>query len=180
MGANAMRTPHTVARVAPPRAFRVEIAVAEKRALDALRIAPSRCTRPEHIPEAQNLRRDIISRRRMFPLRHLYTILRDAYERGAEEADVLALARTMDAEIKGWFQAKRGIAPVDFNEAHIIETDADTEEDKAQARFFADPSPMNAQRYLDADADYMSKREWLLTFARQTVAESYSVPMVMS
>ena len=130
------------------RPMAVELSVLEKRGNEALRKAVDSTTRKEFCPAAEDLRRQVFTKRRMFPVRHIMLILRDAFERGASESDVKAFVRWMDREITQWYRPV-GIS-VPLPQAHLTEETAEAPREIAEVMFRNDPSPFTAHKLLEA------------------------------
>ena len=131
------------------RPMAVELSVLEKRGNEALRKAVDSTTRKEFCPAAEDLRRQVFTKRRMFPVRHIMLILRDAFERGASESDVTAFVRWMDREITQWYRPQSVNVSL-LPKAHLDEETAEAPREIAEVMFRNDPSPFTAHKLLEA------------------------------
>lgn len=144
----------------------VEVNFSARKLDEALMKSVRSATRKEHCLKAENTRREI-RRHRILPNQHIVTVLRDAYERGASQADVEAYFREGLAMVGHWYKAERVALPL--SEAHKLEEHAEGVKEDRETDFIHDPSPRNAFLYLESFDSYDTKSQALREKARAVV-----------
>jgi hypothetical protein len=122
-----------------------ELLEAETRIIESLRFARSGTAAPQRKGYVKELARDFLSKGRVTPVRQMLAVLRDAFDRGASEAHLLAVADQIRNEIHAWY-VERDSALADFADAHVSEERAEAEADVAEAEFQRSPDHRTLQR----------------------------------
>jgi len=149
----------------PPKSL--ALARDERQVVDALRIARASTIRPARDSYVQQLATDMLTKGRLTGVRQILAILRDAFDRGAPESELLAVPDELTAIIARWYEAERGMRPFDLSEAHKDEEIAEGAKDVAETILAYDPSPGAAQRFLRATAAYDVADNRLVECARR-------------
>ncbi len=131
------------------RQFAVSIGVAERRSIDALRRSRRAAVKPEHVDLAEDVSRNTFNHRYQGP-RHIAVILRDAFERGASEADLRAFPNELNAIITSWIAQRDGEKPLQLADVHQVEERIEGEREVAELAFVYDKSPATAIRLIEA------------------------------
>jgi hypothetical protein len=115
---------------------------ATDRVLCALRHAWQAATEPRKPGYAKNCAGEVLSRPnepRITPVNQIMAMLRDSFERGAPQADLLAFPDSISHEIEAWYLQRDAAVATDFGTAHVSEERAEAEADIAEAEFQRDP-----------------------------------------
>jgi hypothetical protein len=158
------RTPNRHAIVARPMA--VEVAICEKRLDNALFASIRSAKLREHCPEAENVRRDI-RRKRLRPNKHIALVLRDAFERGADDEDVEALGQEIVAMARQWKKERDGSVTRPLPEVHQFEEHTEGIAEEAELAFCYDPSPRTFIQLEESKTRHINASMRLLETARQ-------------
>jgi hypothetical protein len=119
---------------------------ATDRVLTALRHAWQAAKEPRRPGYPKNTAIEVLSRPnepRITPVNQIMAMLRDSFERGASQSDLLAFPDAIAHEIEAWCIERSAENPVDFGTAHLNEEKAEAEADIAEAEFQRDPSFRN-------------------------------------
>jgi hypothetical protein len=149
----------------PPKSL--ALARDERQIMDALRIARASTVRPARDSYVQQLATDMLTKGRLTGVRQILAILRDAFDRGAPESELLAVPDELTAIIARWHEEKRGMLPIDLASAHLDEEVAEGAKDCAETILAHQPSPGAAQRFLRATAAYDVADNKLVECARR-------------
>jgi hypothetical protein len=129
---------------------RTPLESATDRVLTALRTAWQAAKEPKRKGYARNLAGEMLSRPvdelRIKPVHQVMALLRDSFERGACQADLLTFSDAIQQEIEAWYLEREVAEPVDFGTAHLNEEKAEAEADIAEAEFQREPSLRNLQK----------------------------------
>lgn len=134
------------------------LADSEKRIVESIRIARDSATLTQWNRYTMNLAADMISKLgqgKNTAVRQILALLRDAFDRGASEGDLLAVADQLRSEISSWYDLQRGMLPADLAElrqeladAHLAEETTEAEKDIAETILAHHTSAGAAQRFL--------------------------------
>jgi hypothetical protein len=128
---------------------RTPLESATDRVLTALRHTWQAATEPKRKGYAKNTAGEVLSRPnepRIVPVHQIMALLRDSFERGAPQADLLTFSDAIQQEIEAWYLEREVAEPVDFGTAHLNEEKAEAEADIAEAEFQREPSLRNLQK----------------------------------
>jgi hypothetical protein len=139
-----MTIPRTVTAtsVAATNDSRSVLESATDRVLTALRHAWQAAKEPRKPGYAKNCAGDVLSRPnepRITPVNQIMAMLRDSFERGAAQSDLLTFPDSITHEIEAWYLEREAATPSDFGTAHLNEERAEAEADIAEAEFQRDP-----------------------------------------
>jgi hypothetical protein len=130
------RTPDTV--------YPLEQIEAENRILDAIRLARSTATEPQS-PKMHDLAGDVLSRRKLKPVRHLLALLHDAFQRGADEAALMEVPEELSRALRRW-KARESAPCLDLNIESLHEEQAEAGAEIAEAEARISPSGQAVQK----------------------------------
>jgi len=153
------------------------LADAEKRIVQAVRFARGTAKTPQRNQYTINLAADALANEpKIVAVRQILALLRDAFDRGANESELLAVADQFKAEISLWYELQRGMLPADLAElrqeladAHLAEETSEAEKDIAETLLAHHMSAGNAQRVVRTTDAHAVADSRLKRCARQII-----------